>query len=239
MRKFIFFLATTLNLFSVNPLIEDLSSYYSSKTLYTTCGGLLIAGAIANSSLDQTLFDLYQDHLHVANDDPLLAVPRMLGSDGAFYAFYGLGALSLATSGSSTGSFTRELFTKSFRAFIVGTVPLHLVRQLVGGCRPKATNRSSYWSPFTLPHGASGDTYTGAIPLITCAMMVKNPYIKYLLYGSSFLSGMGRINDSYHYPSQVLLGWTMAYVACDAVLIADSNINLSATADRVSFDFEF
>ena len=162
-----------------------------------------------------------------------------MGQDEVLYAYSALGAFALAFQPTDAGRFAGTLFTKCARTFIVGTIPLHVMRTLTGGSRPSNTTRSSYWRPLTLPHGVSGHTYTGAILFINWAKMTDNIFLKTALYGASTLTGISRINDECHYPSQVMLGWLMAYVACEAISYTDSNYNVTISADRVSFGFDF
>jgi hypothetical protein len=63
----------------------------------------------------------------------------------------------------------------------------------------------------------SDHAFIGAVPFITAAKMNENPYIKGALYGLSVLPGLSRINDNKHYFSQVLLGWYLAFLSCNAV----------------------
>ena len=47
--------------------------------------------------------------------------------------------------------------------------------------------------------------------------MSDNILFKALMYGLSTLPGWSRINDNDHYLSQVVLGWSLAYLAATAV----------------------
>ena len=235
----LFALAACSPLLSASPMVEDIHSYYKKENLSLIGGGALIAALIANSPLDQKIYDSYQGNCKSKPLENLLTFPRLLGGPQAVYIYSGVGAFGLLTKGTNFGNFTDTLFRRSFRSFIVGTIPLHVVRTLVGGRRPKDTRRSSHWKPFTKPHGASGDTYTGAILFINWANMVENKSLKTLLYTASFFSGIGRINDRFHYPSQVLLGWTMAYAACNAICQTNSKFDLSYSPNTVAIGFEF
>lgn len=63
----------------------------------------------------------------------------------------------------------------------------------------------------------------GAIPFLSAAMMTEDPYLRATFYVASTLPGLSRIADDDHYPSQVLLGWWIAYLAASAVDGADES----------------
>ncbi len=47
--------------------------------------------------------------------------------------------------------------------------------------------------------------------------MTESRAAKVFLYAGSALGPLSRMNDNAHYPSQVALGWIMAYAAATAV----------------------
>jgi hypothetical protein len=57
----------------------------------------------------------------------------------------------------------------------------------------------------------------GAIPLLTAAKMTDNPWLKVAGYGGSLAVAWSRLNDNDHFPSQVAMGWWLAYLATSAV----------------------
>lgn len=218
---------------------EDVKSYFRAENMKMLGTCFTIGAIAANSPIDQYIHTLYQASIRTNQTDYLVDHYRTMGQNGAIAAYSALGVFCLAAQGTKAGAFSTDLLLKSGRAFLIGTIPLHLMKFVTGGSRPANSERSSYWKPFTLPHGVSGDTYTGAILFINLAKMVENPYLKAFFYGISTLNGIGRMNDECHYPSQVFLGWMMAYAACDAVWHTDSKFNLSVTPERVAFGFEF
>jgi hypothetical protein len=52
-------------------------------------------------------------------------------------------------------------------------------------------------------------------------MMSETPLLRYTLFAASTLPGLSRINSNAHYFSQVLLGWTIAYLSADSVYATD------------------
>jgi hypothetical protein len=47
--------------------------------------------------------------------------------------------------------------------------------------------------------------------------MTENRGYKLLFYAGSAIAPLSRVNDNAHYPSQVALGWWMAYLAASAI----------------------
>lgn len=72
--------------------------------------------------------------------------------------------------------------------------------------------------PYSAANGVSGNAFVGAVPFLTIASMnPDNKFIKYPAYLASAAAAWSRINDDKHFPSQVVLGWYMAWEAVDAV----------------------
>jgi membrane-associated phospholipid phosphatase len=55
------------------------------------------------------------------------------------------------------------------------------------------------------------------LSFINAAKMSDDILFKVLMYGLSTFPGWSRINDNDHYLSQVVLGWSLAYLAATAV----------------------
>jgi membrane-associated phospholipid phosphatase len=111
---------------------------------------------------------------------------------------------------------------RSIRGFIVGATPLILMQRLTGGSRPTETSETSEWLPLRDNNGISGHAFMGSLPFITAAKMTDNPGYKFLFYAGSTLAPLSRVNDNAHYPSQVALGWWMAYLAASAIDATDN-----------------
>jgi hypothetical protein len=86
-----------------------------------------------------------------------------------------------------------------------------------GASRPKDYSGGSYWTPFNDNNGVSGHAFVGAIPFLAAADMVESPLLKGTLYVCSTFVGFSRMTDEAHYPSQVFLGWYLAWASSRAV----------------------
>jgi len=115
----------------------------------------------------------------------------------------------------------------NFEAMCVGLPTLWTVQRVLGANRPSSHDGSPRWRPFQHANSASGHAFIGAIPFWNLARRLNPHWARGLAAGLGTLTGWSRINDRKHYLSQVVLGWTIAWNAVDAV--ADSS---SANAEE-------
>jgi membrane-associated phospholipid phosphatase len=73
-------------------------------------------------------------------------------------------------------------------------------------------------------NGVSGHAFISSLPFITAAKMCDDNWAKAVCYAGSSLGPLSRINDNAHYPSQVVLGWWLAFLAASAVDHADARM---------------
>ncbi len=201
-----------------DDVLCDYANYYTRRTAVEFVVILAPAAAFANSDWDADVGNWYQQHIR-SNDTnraadffrplgngyytiPVYVSAKLLGE--YFDDWPGMGLLG-------------EFGDRTTRALLVGAPPLLAVQYLAGGGRPSSIEDQSYWRPFHSSHGASGHAFMGAVPFLTLAGMTDDPLAKCFFYACSPWTGISRINDNYHYASQVWLGWWLAYLACDAV----------------------
>jgi membrane-associated phospholipid phosphatase len=105
----------------------------------------------------------------------------------------------------------------SFEAMVVGLPMLWTVQRVLGSNRPSSRDGSPRWRPFEHANAASGHAFLGAIPLWTLAARLDHSLARGAARFCGLLTGWSRLNDRKHYPSQILLGWTIAANAVIAV----------------------
>ena len=66
-------------------------------------------------------------------------------------------------------------------------------------------------------NSASGHAFIAAIPWLNLARRTGNMNARWAARFGSVLTGWSRINDRKHYLSQVVLGWSIAWNAVEAV----------------------
>jgi len=199
-----------------NNVSDDYENYYSKENLWWLGGGLAVAGVMANTSIDQDLSNEYQNHLRSNDTNDFAATVKPIGDPLFVLTYVGGYSLGYVFQQSSLGSPLTEWSKRSMRALLVGLPPMWALQWTLGSYRP-SQNENSYWHPFNEDHGVSGHAFMGAIPFLTAAEMVHQPIVKGALYIASTFTGLSRINDNQHYPSQVFLGWWLAYLAVDSV----------------------
>jgi membrane-associated phospholipid phosphatase len=101
--------------------------------------------------------------------------------------------------------------------FVVGAPPLYALQWATGASRPDESSAGSRWKPFQDANGVSGHAFVGAIPFLAAADMVESPLLKGTLYVCSTFVGFSRMTTDSHYPSQVFLGWYLAWASARAV----------------------
>lgn len=209
----------------ISRMWDDQMNFYSAESLTLLGGGLIVGGAMANSSFDDGIHRHFQSSVRGATSDDWfesLHASKELGNGmyvlPVFATAWAAGELFPENALSRTSGRWGE---RSLRGFVVGAPPLIVMQQLTGGSRPTETDESSEWHPFRDNNGISGHAFMGSLPFITAAKMTDNRGYKLLLYAGSTIAPLSRINDNAHYPSQVALGWLMAYLAASAIDATD------------------
>ncbi|MCH9621855.1 MAG: hypothetical protein S4CHLAM20_12830 [Chlamydiia bacterium] len=236
-RFFLLTLVFVLPVFAASALIDDELNFYSKDTLFTIGVGLMVADIMANSPIDQSIQDWYQDDIRTEGTDDFSRFVKKFGSNkplGILYASaFSLGFVFKET---VVGEFLYDFSLYALRSTLVG-LPVLVTGQVVLGADRPNQNTTSAWQPFHNDHGISGHAYMGAIPFITLANMSSVLPLKVIFYIMSTFTGISRINDNSHYPSQVLLGWLLAYTACNA--ITKTSLTFEADGTKISLGYKF
>jgi membrane-associated phospholipid phosphatase len=200
----------------LNSVKTDYQYFYSSDRLIRMSFVFAAGALVANTALDQNIQTWYQDHVRNSRTNNISKVAKVFG-EGKY-----LIPISLITAITTThvvkipaiGAWGRNMV----RSYLVGGPPLVLMQRLTGGSRPGESKEGSHWKPLKDDNGVSGHAFVGAVPFLTLAHMNDDKILlKYLFYTASFFPGLSRINDNMHYPSQVALGWYLAWVATGSV----------------------
>ncbi|MFN7840240.1 MAG: phosphatase PAP2 family protein [Pirellula sp.] len=202
-------------------LLDDQKNYYSGDSLLGLGGAFAIGGIFANTQLDHQIQKHFQSSVAGATSDEwfeFLHANKELGE--GLYTLPIMGAAWL-TGEVFDSSPQMERFgdwgERSMRGFVVGAPPLIAMQLVTGASRPGETVEGSEWQPFQDNNGVSGHAFMSSLPFITAAKMTEDPVKKSLWYLGSAIGPLSRVNDNVHYPSQIGLGWAMAYVAATAV----------------------
>lgn len=207
-------------------LWSDQKSFYSPESLTLLGSGFVVGGAMANTSMDEGIQRHFQSSVRGATSDEWfesLHASKELGNGmitlPVFASAWGLGEVFPDNAMAAWGGRWGE---RSLRGFAVGAAPLVALQQLTGGSRPTESVENSEWHPFHDNNGVSGHSFMGSLPFITAAKLTDNPAYKTLFYAGSAIEPLSRVNDNAHYPSQVALGWWVAYLAASAIDATDN-----------------
>jgi PAP2 superfamily len=201
---------------------NDHVHFYSPDSLALLAGGFSLGAIGANTGFDQSLQDYSQSDIgdstkhffHQSKDigDQNWTVP-------IFASAWVAGRLY---SGSEEMGPVGTWGERSMRGMIVGFPPLLGLQRLTGASRPDESSDGSQWNPFNDNNGVSGHSFVGAMPFITAAKMTQSRGQKALLYAGSTIVPISRVLDNAHYPSQIVLGWWVAYLAASAVDVTEN-----------------
>ena len=203
---------------------RDYRHYYTTPSNLLDLGMVLGgAGVLANTHADRWFTDRWQSDTRSGFTDDL-ARPFNKAGHGvalALPALY-LGALWAGgyTGHPATDAPVATWGARSLRAFILGAPQQQLLTHALGSGRP--TEGNSHWHPFQDSNAVSGHAFYGAIPFLTAARMAHSAPARYGLYAASALPAFARINADKHYLSQVVLGWSLAYLATGTVADVDA-----------------
>lgn len=206
---------------------DDYSNFYSRDRLTRLGIAFVVGGVAANTNVDMSVRDWYQDKVRndqtnawSSEEDNNAAFRAKLFGEGKYMVPVALLAASanLISDDTAVGSWGAY----ASRAYIVGLPAMWGMQYATGAARPSHNAPAgSAWRPFNsdgYAHGVSGHAFVGAVPFITIAYMNQdNPWVKYPAYLASTAAAISRVNDDAHFPSQVVLGWYMAWEAVDAV----------------------
>lgn len=203
----------------VQHSVNDYRDYYQPEVLVDLLPPLLLAGSLANTNADRWIRDTWQDDIRSDASNDISRVFLRVGDAAqnkisipvytltmvaADYTGYEEHDSALATWGA-----------RSLRANILGGPQAFILTYALGSHRPDVG--SSSWNPMNDNHGVSGHAFYGAVPLLTAARMVEHDGWRNTLYALSVMPGVARINDDQHYTSQVVMGWSLAWLATRTV----------------------
>ena len=196
-------------------LWDDARRFYTRRNLVRLVTGLLIGGILANTPLDPWLEKTYRQHLHsdakAARNGQWLA--KQFG-DRRVVIVLPVAAMAVGAFAppSPVTAAAGAWGSQMARALVVASPVTFGGTWLLGGCRPKDGQGSS-WRPFQNKHAISGHAMAGALPFLVMAGMTANPAGQTMLYVCSGLTAFSRLDSQAHYPSQIFLGWWVAFLA--------------------------
>jgi len=198
-------------------VLEDYRNFYSCESLVCLTGAFGAGALMANTGFDTTMQGAWQESVVPTDLGTFFKGCKDIGEGRYALGVFGAAALTgLVFEGRPSGDIVGEWGSRSLRMFIVGAPPVYVLQLATGASRP-LENRGSQWKSFNDDNGVSGHAFVGAIPFLAAADMVESPLLKGTLYVCSTFVGFSRMTTDSHYPSQVFLGWYLAWASSRAV----------------------
>jgi hypothetical protein len=196
----------------------DYRSFYSCESLVCLTAAFGAGALMANTGFDTTMQNAWQRGVEPTGVGTFFSGCKDIGEGRYALPVFGVAAATgLIFEGNPAGDAVGEWGSRSLRIFVVGAPPLYAMQWVTGGSRPGEGSAGSQWHLFNDNNGVSGHAFVGAIPFLAAADMVESPLAKGALYVCSTFVGFSRMTDDAHYPSQVFLGWYIAWASARAV----------------------
>ena len=202
---------------AVRKVGSDYKNFYSCDSLVCVAAAFGTGALMANTGFDTTMQTAWQTSVAPTGFGHFLSSTKPLGEGRYELAVWGTAAVTgLVFNELPVGNVVGEWGSRSLRMFVVGAPPLYVLQKVTGGSRPSEDN-GSQWHFNNDDNGVSGHAFIGAIPFLAAAEMVENPWAKGGLYVCSTFVGFSRMTTDSHYPSQVFLGWYLAFASSLAI----------------------
>lgn len=197
---------------------QDYKYFYAPDRLVCLTAAFGAGALMANTGFDTTMQDAWQTGVQPTELGTFFSGCKDIG-EGRYTLpiFATAAATGLVLEGRPVGDALGGWGSRSLRIFVVGAPPLYVLQWATGASRPGETSAGSDWKFFQDYNGVSGHAFVGAIPFLAAADMVESPLAKGTLYVCSTFVGFSRMTDDAHYPSQIFLGWYLAWASSLAV----------------------
>jgi hypothetical protein len=197
---------------------QDYKYFYAPDRLVCLTAAFGAGALMANTGFDTTMQDAWQTGVRPTELGTFFSGCKDIGEGRYTLPIYATAAATgLVFEGRPVGDALGGWGSRSLRIFVVGAPPLYVLQWATGASRPGETSAGSDWKFFQDYNGVSGHAFVGAIPFLAAADMVESPLAKGTLYVCSTFVGFSRMTDDAHYPSQIFLGWYLAWASSLAV----------------------
>lgn len=200
-----------------HKVLEDYRNFYDCESLVCLTAAFGAGALMANTGFDDTMQNAWQRGVEPTSVGTFFSGCKDIGEGRYALPIFGVAAATgLVFEGNPVGDTVGEWGSRSLRMFVVGAPPLYVLQMATGASRP-SEDVGSQWHFFNDNNGVSGHAFVGAVPFLAAADMVESPLLKGTLYVCSTFVGFSRMTDDAHYPSQVFLGWYLAWASARAV----------------------
>ncbi len=186
---------------------------YGRRAFMRLGGATVLAGVLAYSGADEAVESFHAGTVRSGTSDRVAHGLKFFGERFWFVNWFLVAAIDAWW---QSGSFSRW-GRGNFEAMIIGLPVLWTVQRGLGANRPSSDNGNPRWRPLAAANSASGHAFMSAVPWLTLAARSGRGPVAAGSRLASVATGWSRLNDRKHYPSQIVLGWTIAFNAVAAV----------------------
>lgn len=186
---------------------------YSRRSFLRLGGAVAAAGVLAYSGADEAVDRWHEGSVRSPASDTVTRVVNPFGERFWFLNWFLVAAVDTWVRSGPFSSWGRQ----NFEAMVVGLPVLWTLQRGLGANRPSDEDPNPRWRPLSDDNSASGHAFIAAIPWLNLARRLQGNVPSWAARFGSVLTGWSRMNDRKHYLSQVVLGWTIAWNAVDAV----------------------
>jgi len=216
-----------------NAVLEDYRLHYSAAGLLRLGLPLAVNGALANTEADTELREFWQTRGRTETADDVTRIflrAGDLGQNKISLPLYTLTLLAADYRGNPRNDNRIATWAaRSARANLLGGPQAWALTYALGTHRPG--HGESDWRPWNDNDGVSGHAFYGAVPFLTAARMSQSPGWRYSLYALSVLPAYSRVYNDQHYTSQVIMGWSLAWLATGTVAATDRTAGTKDAGD--------
>lgn len=206
-----------------HKIAEDYRNFYACDSLVCLSAAFGAGALMANTGFDDTMQAAWQRGVEPSGVGTFFSGCKDIGEGRYVLPIVGAAAATgFVFEGNPFGDVVGEWGSRSLRMFVVGAPPVYVLQMATGASRP-SEDEGSQWQFWNDSNGVSGHTFVGALPFLAAADMVESPLLKGTLYVCSTFVGFSRMTDNAHYPSQIFLGWYLAWASSRAVSTTETH----------------
>jgi hypothetical protein len=206
-----------------HKIAEDYRNFYACDSLVCLSAAFGAGALMANTGFDDTMQAAWQRGVEPSGVGTFFSGCKDIGEGRYVLPIVGAAAATgLVFEGNPFGDVVGEWGSRSLRMFVVGAPPVYVLQMATGASRP-SEDAGSQWHFWNDNNGVSGHAFVGALPFLAAADMVESPLLKGTLYVCSTFVGFSRMTDDAHYPSQIFLGWYLAWASSRAVSATETH----------------
>lgn len=201
-------------------LVQDYKNFYLTENLLYVGVAVAVAAPLANTNADQAIRNWYQNGASNGHAPFLGRTAHIFNQVGNYEytvpVYIVCSLTGFCWDDTPALAAVGDFGNRTLRALAVGAPTVGVLQFGLGSGQP-ADQPDSRWQPLHSSHGVSGSAFVGAVPFLTAASITDNVALETLFVVGSFGPAWSSIHSDDHYLSQVLLGWSIAYLAVHSV----------------------